>query len=128
MQGKVKKKWKAKNCQKELVPCKSMQKSMWLNSWKNYSEISRKKSCSKIFRKTCMVVTVIPRHTKADSIADVFLRIFWNYLQLLLYPWDNCDQLSVKIPPPLRSNGSPFLLVMRSLMRWFIVAITVNKP
>ena len=70
-----------------------------------------KSSYSKISGKTCMVETnIIQVYSfqpgtllKTDSITD----IFWNYSQLLSDQLENCDQLPIELPRPLRANISP---------------------
>ena len=41
-----------------------------------------------------------------DTKEKIFVRPIWNYSQLLSYPWDICDHVSIKLPRLLRDNNS----------------------
>ena len=72
-------------------------------------------SCFYISRETCVaentffqIYSFQPGTLLMKNIIKyLFLRPIWIYSQLLFYQWDDCDQLSLKLPRLLRGNTWP---------------------
>ena len=82
--------------------------------WHSCSEMLKKMDVPKSMKMCLVETTLIQIYSfqpgtllKTDLITYIFLRISQNYSQLLPGPCGNCNQLSVKLSSPQRSNTLP---------------------
>ena len=105
-------KMQSKYCQSGTESC-VMQKLVQPNNLNIYHEIFGEKAVFKFLRRHAWqrpllsgVQLAVRNITDEKRHQRCFPAIYFR-LQLLPYPWDNCDQLPLKLPCLLRGNTSP---------------------
>ena len=105
-------KMQSKYCQSGIESC-VMQKLVQPNNLNIYYEIFGEKAVFKFLRRHAWQrpllsgVQLAARNITDEKRHQRYFPATYLRLQLLPYPWDNCDQLPLKLPCLLRGNTSP---------------------